>query len=87
MLGTVIELEGFAVHPKWQRKGVGSMLVGKFLESVDAEHAECYVHASRSGKALYERFGFGALGVVRVDLKEFGDYEDYVTWDMKRDAV
>ena len=63
------------------------MLVKRFLEAVDAEHAKCYVHASRSGKALYEKFGFGVLGMVSVDLKEFGDYEAYVTWDMKREAV
>ena len=83
----IIELEGFAVHPNWQRKGVGSMLVKKFLESVDADHAECYVHSSRFGKPLYEKFGFKMMGVVTIDLKEFGDYEPYTTWDMQREAV
>ena len=83
----IIELEGFAVHPNWQRKGVGSMLVKKFLESVDADNAKCYVHASRIGKSLYEKFGFKTMGVVTVDLKEFGDYEPYTTWDMQREAV
>lgn len=82
-----IELEGFAVDPNWQRKGVGSMLTRKFLEFVDAAHAKSYVHASRIGKSLYEKFGFKTLGVVAVDLKEFGDYEPYTTWDLERDAV
>jgi predicted N-acetyltransferase YhbS len=82
-----IELEGFAVHPKCQRKGVGSLLVKTFLESVDAEHANCYVHSSRTGKSVYEKFGFQAKGVVAVDLTEFGDYEPYTTWDMLREAV
>ena len=63
------------------------MLVEKFLEAVDAHHAKCYVHSSRVGKQLYEKFGFEVVGVVRVDLGEFGDYEPYVTWDMKREAV
>jgi predicted N-acetyltransferase YhbS len=82
-----IELEGFAVHPNWQRKGVGSMLVKKCLESVDANHAKCYVHSSRAGKSLYEKFGFKMMGVVTIDLKEFGDYEPHTTWDMQREAV
>lgn len=83
----ILELEGFAVHPNWQRKGVGSMLIRTFLESVDATHAKCYVHSSRTGKSLYEKFGFKVLGVVSVDLKEFGDYEPYTTWDLQRDAI
>ena len=82
-----LELEGFAVHPNWQRKGVGSMLVRKFLESVDADHAKCYVHSSRTGKSLYEKFGFKMMGIVAIDLKEFGDYEPYTTWDMQREAI
>jgi predicted N-acetyltransferase YhbS len=83
----IIELEGLAVHPNWQRKGVGSMLIKKFLESVDADHAKCYVVSSRTGKPVYERFGFKMMGVVAVDLKEFGDYEPYTTWNMQREAV
>lgn len=63
------------------------MLVKKFLESVDADHARSYVHGSRIGKSLYEKFGFKTLGVIPVDLKEFGDYETYTTWDMLREAV
>jgi ribosomal protein S18 acetylase RimI-like enzyme len=87
ILMVIIELEGFAVHPNWQRKGVGSMLVKKFLESVDADYAKCYVHASRVGKSLYENFGFNMMGAVTVDMREFGDYEPYTTWDMQREAV
>lgn len=63
------------------------MLVKKFLESVDADHAKCYVHSSRIGKPLYEKFGFKMMGEVTIDLKGFGDYEPYTTWDMKREAV
>ena len=80
-------MEGFAVHPNWQRKGVGSMLVKKFLEFVDNNHAACYVHSSRTGKALYQKFGFKPMGVVAVELKEFGNYEPYITWDLQREAV
>jgi predicted N-acetyltransferase YhbS len=86
-LTVVVVLEGFAVHSNWQRKGVGSVLVKKFLETVDAHHAKCYVHSSKMGKSLYEKFGFYILGVVTVDLKPFGDYESYTTWDMQRDVV
>jgi predicted N-acetyltransferase YhbS len=83
----IIELESFSVHPKWQRKGVGSMLVKRFLEVVDADHAKCFVHSSTIGKPLYEKFGFNTMGELTVDLKEFGDYEPYTTWDMRREAV
>lgn len=83
----IIGLEGLAVHPNWQRKGVGSMLISKFLESVDADYPKCYVVSSRTGKPLYERFGFKMMGAVSVDLEEFGDYEPYVTFNMQREAV
>ena len=83
----IIELEAFAVHPDWQRKGIGSLLVKKFLESVDTDHAKCYVHSSETGKALYEKFGFKVIGLVTVDLREFGDYDPYMAWDMQREAV
>ena len=83
----IIAVEGLAVHPNWQHRGVGSMLVKKFLESVDADHAKCYVHSSRFGKSLYEKFGFKTMGVLAIDLQEFGDYEPYTTWDMQREAV
>jgi hypothetical protein len=62
------------------------MLVKKFLELVDDDHANSYVHASKVGKPLYEKFGFKAMGVVTVDLAEF-DFEPYTTWDMQRVAV
>jgi ribosomal protein S18 acetylase RimI-like enzyme len=79
-------VEGLAVHPNWQGRGVGSMLLKKFLESFDADHAKCYVHSSRFGKSLYEKFGFKTMGVLAIDLQEFGDYEPYTTWDMQREA-
>jgi hypothetical protein len=62
------------------------MLLKKFLESFDADHAKCYVHSSRFGKSLYEKFGFKTMGVLAIDLQEFGDYEPYTTWDMQREA-
>jgi predicted N-acetyltransferase YhbS len=83
----MVVLEGFAVHPNWQRKGVGTMLVKKFLETVDAHHAKSFVHASKVGKPLYEKFGFTVLGVVNIELKQFGDYEAHTTWNMERGAA
>ena len=48
----IIAVENLAVHPNWQRRGVGSMMIKRFLESVDADLAKCYVHSSRVGKSL-----------------------------------
>jgi hypothetical protein len=45
------------------------------------------VHSSRGGKPLYEKLGFKMMGAVTIDLKEFGDYEPYTTWDMTREVV
>ena len=82
-----LELEGFAVHSNWQRRGIGSMLIKKFLEAVDAVHTESYVGASRIGRPLYEKFGFKAIGECAIDLKKYGDYPTYLTFAMKREAV
>jgi GNAT superfamily N-acetyltransferase len=87
ILMMMVVLEGFVVDENWQRRGVGSMLVKKFLETVDANHAKCYVRSSKMGKSVYEKFGFKVLGVLSVDLKEFGDYEPSTTWNLQRDAV
>ncbi|KAL4762084.1 GNAT family N-acetyltransferase [Aspergillus foveolatus] len=51
-------LDTLVVHPDYQRRGAGSMLVQWGCDLADEEGVALYVDASRAGAPLYERFGF-----------------------------
>jgi hypothetical protein len=57
---------------------------------VDKRDEKMYVKSSRVGKGLYERFGWKVIGDKRekgfkVELKDYGVEEGYVSWDMVRE--
>lgn len=51
-------LDTLAVHPAFQRRGVGSMLVRWGVERAEEDGVGVYLDASRDGKRLYEKCGF-----------------------------
>ncbi|KAL4975998.1 acyl-CoA N-acyltransferase [Aspergillus desertorum] len=51
-------LDTLVVHPEYQRRGVGSMLLRWGCNLADEAGVALYVDASRAGAPLYERFGF-----------------------------
>lgn len=53
-----VDLDTLVVHPDYQRRGAGSMLVQWGCDLADEEGVALYVDASRAGAPLYERFGF-----------------------------
>jgi GNAT superfamily N-acetyltransferase len=61
-----------AVDPKFQRMGVGRKLLEWGLEKADKEGLECWIEASPAGKPLYEKVGWGEVGVTDVELKRWG---------------
>jgi len=74
-------LKTLAVHPKFQRKGVGTALVKWGMERARLNGERLYVDASYVGKPLYLKLGFTEVGGFFV-----GDSGVRVTnmlWDSK----
>lgn len=69
-----IALSVLAVHPKHQRKGVGSLLLKAGLEDIDKEHPSLpvWLRATEMGCPLYLRFGFKVAEKETVDLSKYG---------------
>jgi ribosomal protein S18 acetylase RimI-like enzyme len=82
------ELETLDVRTGYQRKGIGKMLVEEVVKIVDGRGEGCYVHSSKMGKGLYEKFGWRALDEkgFGIELVQFGEREPLVTWDMVREV-
>jgi len=60
-------LPTIGVEPYLQRKGFGSRLLTETLKQCDQEHMPAYLESSNpANAALYQRFGFDGLGVIRV---------------------
>ena len=60
-------LPTIGVEPHLHRKGLGSRLLTETLKQCDQEHMPAYLESSNPpNTALYQRFGFDGLGVIRV---------------------
>jgi ribosomal protein S18 acetylase RimI-like enzyme len=60
-------LPTIGVEPHLHRKGLGSQLLTETLKRCDQEHMPAYLESSNpANTALYQRFGFEGLGVIRV---------------------
>lgn len=60
-------LPSIGVDPAFQGKGIGSALLAAALERCDREHLPAYLESSNPRNiSLYKRFGFEALGEIRV---------------------
>ena len=69
------------VEPDFQGQGIGSRLISKGLERVDAKHLPCYLDVNNPiNIPLYQRFGF--------EVFEEGQLPRYTlrTWGMRRPA-
>ncbi|ORX37836.1 acyl-CoA N-acyltransferase [Kockovaella imperatae] len=51
-------LELIAVHPDYQGRGAGSLMMRYGTERADSDHTEAFLEASPDAVALYEKFGF-----------------------------
>ncbi|KAK7437759.1 acetyltransferase [Colletotrichum acutatum] len=51
-------LDTLVTHPDYQRRGAASMLLKWGCALADEDGVAAYVDASKTGKGLYERFGF-----------------------------
>jgi ribosomal protein S18 acetylase RimI-like enzyme len=60
-------LPTIGIEPHLHRKGLGSALLTQALSRCDQEHVPAYLESSNSANtALYQRFGFAGLGVIRA---------------------
>jgi ribosomal protein S18 acetylase RimI-like enzyme len=60
-------LPTIGVEPHFHRKGLGSQLLRETLKRCDQEHMPAYLESSNpANTALYQRFGFEGLGVIRA---------------------
>jgi len=50
------------VAPEWQRKGVGTLLMGEVLKWAQSERVVVGLMSSPAGEALYKNLGFQMLG-------------------------
>lgn len=60
-----------SVDPRYQRQGIGSMLLKWGCEEADAHGRGSFLMASPAGMALYTKFGFKAVGDVHTSTGTF----------------
>lgn len=62
-----------AVHPNYQSRGVGSLLVQAGTKIADAERLPCWVHSSHDLKSVkfYTKMGFREVGKTDYDMDEY----------------
>ena len=46
------------MHPDYQRKGLGRMLLEHFLKDADRDNAKSYLQATAKGEGLYLQYGW-----------------------------
>ncbi|RDW63592.1 hypothetical protein BP6252_11137 [Coleophoma cylindrospora] len=61
-----------AVRPKYQRKGLGTMLLAPVLELADEENAKAFVQASAQGQGLYLKHGWVEVDEILMDFSPYG---------------
>ncbi|PKX99868.1 acyl-CoA N-acyltransferase [Aspergillus campestris IBT 28561] len=71
-----VELQFLHTHPEYQRRGIGSALLKRFLEETAGLGLMLYLQATDEGRPLYEKIGFEAV-LKRTYVFEDGDAEPY----------
>ena len=63
-----------AVHPSYQRQGLGSLMLVPCLEAADKVGAKTYIEASLAGLPLYLKHGWEPVGATVVDMTPHGGH-------------
>lgn len=61
-----------ATDPSHQNQGAATILLSSLIAEADTLGIDIYCEATKSGRPLYEKFGFVALEMLHFDPKEFG---------------
>ena len=78
------ELDYLATAPEYQRRGIGTMLLGAGLEVADAYGLKTYVTSSVAGAKLYQTHGFEVVETHTMDYSQFGGVEPVTNYFMIR---
>lgn len=65
------ELRNIAIHPKYQRRGIGCRLMEEGLAEADRLGLQSILAASPEGEGLYKRYGFVEFDVMNFKLWEY----------------
>jgi len=74
-------LKILAIHPDYQRRGVGAKLLNWGLERARARGEKVYLEASRRGKGLYTKLGFEHVGDLTLRDGETETIMPCMLWD------
>jgi ribosomal protein S18 acetylase RimI-like enzyme len=77
-------LDFLAVLPKFQRRGIATMLVKNGLEIADSNGIKSHVMSSVEGVHVYTRLGFDIVETSSVDYSQFGGTELHIHHFMVR---
>lgn len=67
------------MRPKYQRKGLGSMLLTPVLDQVDKENAKAFVQGGVQGVGLYLKHGWEEVDEILMDYSPYGGAMDVKT--------
>ena len=67
----LIELNTLVVHPEYQRRGIGKVLMEYGLKEADRLGIQAVLGASREGLGLYKKYGFTEFEVMEINLWEY----------------
>ncbi len=71
--------------PEYQKRGAGSLQLSWALRLADQHSLTCWVEGSPVSVALYEKFGFHAVGEVVLRLDDVFGGGNYVYTSMMRE--
>ena len=81
-----ILMQGMAVLPEWQGKGVGKRLLEWGIRETDKRGLEGWVNAREGSVGVLERFGWKRVGVVEAEEGEMGRVVQYIRKPRGQDA-
>lgn len=61
-----------ATHPDHQHQGAASLLMDELVAEADQAGVEIYCEATKTGRALYEKYGFVAVKDIEFDTARYG---------------
>ena len=66
------DLAVLAIHPAYQRRGLGTLLINSGLSIANAAGARTYIQSSKVGLALYKHHGSRGIDEVTLEGKGYG---------------
>jgi GNAT superfamily N-acetyltransferase len=68
-------MEILAVHPAYQRRGLGSQMLEPILGLADRERRKIYIEASKKGVGLFRQYGWVQVDALLLDTRPYGGGE------------